>query len=258
MCTLISLFRPGLVHSGSASWGDWLSVPWWFECELVSLEVPSLCLDSSVVSPLWLCWVKGVCMFRCMFRWNQPPALLAEWLRSFTCHCSNTGLERTPKKSLHSKLTVEKKILPLLLPGFELATFRSRVQHSTNKLSQLSDDNEAARLSVLSLQVSQKSNFTYTCTEIHVMLNRFKSKSIGKVFVYVDVCKLLELEEVLVAFNCMLQAEPDGPPCPRMYRVTGCNFLCCNVLPCRQESWIKSCLKLRQKKTRNCITTTNN
>ena len=40
------------------------------------------------------------------------------------------GVERTPKKSQHTKLTLEKKILPPLLPGFELATFRSRVRRS--------------------------------------------------------------------------------------------------------------------------------
>ena len=32
-------------------------------------------------------------------------------------------MERTPNKSQHTKLTLEKKILPLLLPGFDLATF---------------------------------------------------------------------------------------------------------------------------------------
>ena len=32
----------------------------------------------------------------------------------------------------HTVLTLEKKILPPLLPGFELATFRSRVRRSTN------------------------------------------------------------------------------------------------------------------------------
>ena len=37
-------------------------------------EVPKLCLDS-IVSPLKLHWVKGVCMFRC----NLPTALLTEW-----------------------------------------------------------------------------------------------------------------------------------------------------------------------------------
>ena len=36
------------------------------------------------------------------------------------------GVERT-------KLTLEKKILPLLLPGFELATFRSRVRRSNQQ-----------------------------------------------------------------------------------------------------------------------------
>ena len=32
----------------------------------------------------------------CMFRCNLLPALLAEWPRSFSCHCGNTGVERTP------------------------------------------------------------------------------------------------------------------------------------------------------------------
>ena len=30
-----------------------------------------------------------------MLRRNLPPALLAEWPRSFTCHCGNTGKELT-------------------------------------------------------------------------------------------------------------------------------------------------------------------
>ena len=55
------------------------------------------CLDS-IVSPLRLRWVKGVCVFRC----NLPPALLAEGLRSFTCHWGNTGVKRTSSKSQHT------------------------------------------------------------------------------------------------------------------------------------------------------------
>ena len=39
-------------------------------------------------------------------------------------------MERKPNKSQHTKLILEKKILPLLLQRFELATFRSRVQRS--------------------------------------------------------------------------------------------------------------------------------
>ena len=61
---------------------------------------------------------------------NLPPALLAERPGSFTCHCGNTEVERTLNKSQHRKSTLEKKILPPLLPGFELATFRLRVRRS--------------------------------------------------------------------------------------------------------------------------------
>ena len=70
----------------------------------------------------------GVCVFRC----NLPPALLAEWLGSFTCHCSNTREEQTPNKSQHRKLTLEKKISQPILSGLKLANFWSWVRHSTN------------------------------------------------------------------------------------------------------------------------------
>ena len=83
--------------------------------------------------PLWFCWVKGICPFIC----KLPPALLAEWLGSCSCHCSNTELEWTLNRSQHRKLTLEKKILPPLLLRFKLTTFLSQVQHSTNKLSPL-------------------------------------------------------------------------------------------------------------------------
>ena len=106
----------------------WLSVPWRVACELISWQVSTLCLHSSIVSPFQLRWVKGVCMCRCNL--PVPPALLAEWPGSFTCHCGNTRVERTPNKSQHTKLTLEKKILPPLLPGFELATFQSWVRCS--------------------------------------------------------------------------------------------------------------------------------
>ena len=71
----------------------------------------------------------GVCLCRC----KLPSALLAEWPGSFTCHCSNTGVERTPGKSQHTKLTLEKKILPQLLLGVELATFQSRVRRANQQ-----------------------------------------------------------------------------------------------------------------------------
>ena len=43
-------------------------------------------------------------------------------------------MDRTPNKSQHTKLTLEKKILPPLLPGLELATFRSRARRSNQQV----------------------------------------------------------------------------------------------------------------------------
>ena len=44
-----------------------------------------------------------------MFRCNLTPALLVEWLGSFTCHCGNTGVNRTPSESAHKVDSGEKK-----------------------------------------------------------------------------------------------------------------------------------------------------
>ena len=89
-------------------------------------KVPTQCLDNGIVSPLRLRWVKSVCVFRC----NLPPALLAEWPGSFSCHCGNMWVKRTPNKNQHTKLTLEKKIL---LPRFELAIFQSRVRRTNQQ-----------------------------------------------------------------------------------------------------------------------------
>ena len=103
------------------------------ECSLTSCMWTPFQRGSHIVSPPQLRRIKGVCMFRC----NRLSALLAEWPRILMCHCSNMGVEWTLNKSQHTKLTLVKKILPLLLPGFKVATFWSRVQRFTNKLSQL-------------------------------------------------------------------------------------------------------------------------
>ena len=85
------------------------------ECSLLScvrarfrIGSHTIYLDSGTVSPLRLRWVKGACKFRC----NLPPALLAERPGSFTCHCGNTGVKRTPNKSQHTKLTLRRKFSP--------------------------------------------------------------------------------------------------------------------------------------------------
>ena len=96
----------------------WPNVSWQVACEFVSGYVPTLCMDSSIVdssivSPLRLCCVKGVCVFRC----NLPPALLAERPGSFTCHSRNTGMERTPNKCQHTNLILEKILFPAAPAG---------------------------------------------------------------------------------------------------------------------------------------------
>ena len=101
----ISLFRSGLVHSGSETWDDCgrafpnelrvSSFPW---------HVPILRLDS-IISPVRLYWVKNVCVFMC----NLSSALWAERPVSFTSHCGNMGVERTLSKSTTTKKLKRRK-----------------------------------------------------------------------------------------------------------------------------------------------------
>ena len=73
-------------------------------------------------------YMQGACVFSC----NLPQALLAEWPGSFTCYYLNTGEKMDTKISQHRELTLEKKILPPLLQGFEPATFQSRVRRTNH------------------------------------------------------------------------------------------------------------------------------
>ena len=57
------------------------------------------------------------CVTRHLHFWHKSP-------RSFTCHCGNTRVNG--HRSQHRELTLEKNILPLLLPEIEHTTFRSR------------------------------------------------------------------------------------------------------------------------------------
>ena len=100
-------------------------VPWRVACEFVSWEVSTQRLDSSIVSPLRLRWVKSVCVLRC----NPPSAILAEWPGSFTCHYDNTGVERTPNKSAHKVNTGEENS-PAAAAGIWTRNHSIRVQRS--------------------------------------------------------------------------------------------------------------------------------
>ena len=61
---------------------------------------------------------------------NMPPALLAELPVVVFFLYTTAGVERTPNKRQHRKFILEKKLLPPILPGFELAPFRSQVRRS--------------------------------------------------------------------------------------------------------------------------------
>ena len=122
---------PGSVHNGWPSWED-CGRMFPDNCVWTRFRIGlKLCLDSGVVSPFRPRRVKVVCVFKC----NLPPALLAQWLGSFTCNYGDSGVERTPNMCQHTNLTLEKKVLLPLLPGFELATFRSRVRYSNQPAS---------------------------------------------------------------------------------------------------------------------------
>ena len=57
----------------------WPNVPRQVACELVSRQLPTLCLHSSIVSPLRLRWVKGVRVFRCSLHcWQNYRGLLRD------------------------------------------------------------------------------------------------------------------------------------------------------------------------------------
>ena len=70
-------------------------------------------------------------------------------------------MEWTPNKSQHTKLTLKKKILPLLLPGFELATFRSRVRGSNQQ----------------AIRAPQKALYTRYCGVTHEISRQLTTQS---------------------------------------------------------------------------------
>ena len=82
-----------LMHTNSTLWArispqwlsklrwPWWSIPWPVLCKLISL-ISHLTIDS-IVSPVWLHWVKGEACLGV----NLPPALFQEWLSFFLCVC---------------------------------------------------------------------------------------------------------------------------------------------------------------------------
>ena len=125
----IPLFIPGSVHSGSASWDDCGRV---FPDEL---RVSSF-HDRFPYYGWTTMWSAlsdffGLRVYACLG--IACHCTFSRMTRVFYVPLQYTGIEQTGHKSPHRKLTLEKKILPPLLPGFELATFRSRVRRSTQQ-----------------------------------------------------------------------------------------------------------------------------
>ena len=131
---------------------------------------------------------------------------------SFTCHGGNTGEERTPHKNQHTKLTLEKKILPPLLARFELATFRSRVRRFTNKLSRLPQDSSIA---LCRGTVEQQVDDLKLCGCLHDRPTSLYAASLGADDVVAFGCSLrhrLPLHRLLSACYALV---------PRLGRVCG-------------------------------------
>ena len=86
--TNVTLLGQRSVHSDSASWDDWTSVPWRVACELVSrMGFRTLLVQHSQLTPTSLGHLSRVCVFSCYL----PPALLAEWLGVFNMLLRITG-----------------------------------------------------------------------------------------------------------------------------------------------------------------------
>ena len=103
------------IHRSGVLWCC-LIVKWLVPRETAAFLACSLCtIQPCAVSTLLHAkpHTKGACVSGC----NLPPALLAEWPGSFTCCSGYTGgLKGYWNESQDRRLTLEKKILPPLLP----------------------------------------------------------------------------------------------------------------------------------------------
>ena len=108
-------------------------VTWLVPCKTAAVLAHVLCTPYNLAPVYLKTHTKGSFVFSC----NLPAALFAE-LSGFVCATAVTqGWNKYWNKSQHRKLTMEKKILPLLLLGLKSLTLWLQVQHFTTKLSLL-------------------------------------------------------------------------------------------------------------------------
>ena len=124
LCTLIPLFRPGSIRSGSVSWDDCC---WMFPDKLlVSLfpnRFPHYALTEAELPYSDFVGSRVLvrsCVTCHLHFWQNDWGLLHATVVTI-------GVEQTQNESQHTKLTLDKKIIWPLLPEFELATFPSWV-----------------------------------------------------------------------------------------------------------------------------------
>ena len=128
----LPFFRPVPVRSSSASWDDYGQM---FPDELRVSSFPD-----SFPHHAWTAWSAHsdfVGSRMSAFWYNLESAFLAEWPGSFTCYCGETGMERTPNKSQHTKLTLEKKFSRRSCRDSNWQPFDHKSGALTNKLSRL-------------------------------------------------------------------------------------------------------------------------
>ena len=118
--TLIPLLMPGSVHSGSASWYDCVQM---FNDKLLVSSFPDR-FPHYAQTVAWSAHshFMGSRVYACL----GVPCHLHIWQNDRGLLCATTVTQGWKGHWIR----VEKKILPSLLPGFKLSTFRSRVRRS--------------------------------------------------------------------------------------------------------------------------------
>ena len=94
---------------------------------------------------------------------------------------------------------LKRKNLPPLLPGLELATFRSRVQHSTKKLSRLLGIIRLAVNSVSQLVFLEESDPYFSGKKI--IMVQYKTYKIHLFMNVVECCELNKCWSLLLLFG---------------------------------------------------------
>ena len=128
-CTLIPLFMPGSVHSGSPSWDDCGRM---FPDKLRVSSFPDRLLHYAWTAA-WsnysdfvgsrACTCLGVTCH--LHFWQNGRSL-------FTCHCGNTGVERTPKKESAQKVNPSEEKFPAAPAGIRT---RNLFDHESGALA---------------------------------------------------------------------------------------------------------------------------